>query len=425
MLLRPHGLVPGKRIGILTAVLLLVAVIFFLANPLIARNNGPFSPGRDGARITPEAPVVSGAPEPEPEPEPLPELPEAPRRIPSGPPRGVAFMYADDEGVVLSRERPSLESPDGRSSLMLQRDGNLVLRSRGADGASNILWSTGTGDGRPATLREVRIASAPDAHPVLRVSATINGKQSTLWHSDLLPACASQPKFNSTTASRRRLELTSTGRLSLSDACDIYAPPYEHEAARSLALVISGTYATNQSLCAQSLLAQGPFISVDVFAHVSYEGADDVKGKIEDELKACYGEELRAEVVSPASKAEEKYPGGDEDEQLGVCHGEIHGANTRLKSLYNVGRAWWEWSAQNGVQHDTVLALRADLESEAEVPRFRALDELRDTLVMMRSKDDGYTYCPRMTGGVGIGMPSPNAISHLPPLFISYLLDCC
>lgn len=411
MLFRPHGLVPGKRLAILTALFLLVALVFFLTNPPIARTQeGPFSPGRDGHRIRPAAPVASAPVElkPEPEPEPQPELPDAPERIPNGPGRGVGFTYADGEGVVLSKERPSLESPDGRSSLMLQSDGNLVLRSRDADGAPNILWSTGTGDRRAAASREVRIAPAPDGHPVLKVSATIDGKPSTLWHSDLLPACAAQPRSsNSTPAARRRLELTSAGRFSLSDACDIYTPPYERETARSLALLISGTYTANQSLCARPLVSQGPFASIDVFAYVSYKGADDVKGRIEDELKDCYGDDLRAAEVSPASEADEKYPGGDEDERLGVCHGEINGVNARLKGLHSVGRAWWEWSAENGVLHDSVLSLRADAGPEAEVPRFRALDELRDTLVMTRSGDAGYAYCPRMTGGVGIGMRSP------------------
>lgn len=397
MLCRPHGLLPGKRVAILTAVLFLVALAFFLSSPVISQDQEPFSGGRDGHRFGAVPPVTTAPVEP--------QLPEAPERIPSGPGRGVAFMYADVDGVVLSKERASLESPDGRSLLMLQRDGNLVLRLRDVDGAPNILWSTGTGDGRAATSRDVRIVPAPDGHLVLKVSATIDGKQSTLWHSDLLPDCASQTIVsNSTAASRRRLELTSAGRLSLSDACDIYVPPSEREATQSLALVISGAYRTNRTLCARALLSQARLSSVDVFAHVSYEGTADVKSKIEDELENCYGDELRAAVVRPVSELEEKYPGGEEDEKLGVCHGQVDGVSTRLKGLRDVGRMWWEWSAENGARHDTVLALRADGDSEVGVQRFRALDELHDKLIVAQSGDGDYAYCPRMTGGVGIGM---------------------
>lgn len=389
MLCRPHDLAGTRLIPLAAFLLLALTALFLSTRP---RAPPPFSPGRDG-KFAPTPTPATTAPVTTAPPEPL--LPLAPERTPVGGGRGVAFLYADEDGVVLSKKKATLESPDGRSSLMLQRDGNLVLRSLDADGAQNILWSTGTGDGQ-ATARTVRIVPAPNGHPVLKVSATVDGAPSTLWHSDLLPPCASQPSRNGTT---RRLELSSAGRLSLSGACDIYAPPSERRE-RSLAVLLSGTYTANQS-CARPLFAGTPFTSIDVFAHVSFEGANDTKGAIEDELKECYGEDLRAAVVRPADDAREAYPGGDGDEGLGACRDEMDEINTRLKELRDVGRVWWEWGAEEGVLHDTVLTLRADAEPR-EMPLFRAVDELMEKLVVVGSGDDGYAYCPRMTGGVAI-----------------------
>ena len=414
MLRCPNG-VPGKRLALLTGLLVLATLAFYLANPLFQRQDEPrFSPGRDGMR-----PLMTAAPEaPEPEPEPEALLPLAPERIPTSAARGTGFAYADEEGVLLSNKRPSLESPDGRSELILQRDGNLVLRSRDADGAPNIIWSAGTGDGHVASARDVRASRALDGHPILEVVATAaDGTRSTRWHSDLLPACASSGPSNST--ARPRLELTSAGRLTLSGVCEIHAPASEREYARSLALIVSGTYSTNRSLCAESLLAGAPFASVDVFAHVSFEGPDDMRGKIEDELRGCYGEELRAAVVRPAGELREKYRFTN-DTRLGVCKDEIDEVNARLRGLREAGKLWREWSAENGVPHDTVLAMRADGEAGAEVPQFRASGELRETLVVVRGQDDGYAYCPRMTGGVGIGKALPRRI----PSFFSLFLTC-
>ncbi|MBE3046597.1 hypothetical protein IMZ48_29520, partial [Candidatus Bathyarchaeota archaeon] len=143
-----------------------------------------------------------------------------------------------------------------------------------------------------------------------------------------------------------------------------------------------------------------------------FEGGDDLKGTIENELRGCYGDTLRASVVRPAEEAREAYPGDTGDEKLGACHEEMDDLNTRMRGLRDAGRAWWAWSAERGVLHDTVLALRADGEPTEMLP-FRVADELGDKLVVVRSAGDGYAYCPRMTGGVGVGTSSPYNISPL------------
>lgn len=391
-----HGLGLARRLLPPAVLLLLALTIFSLAR----RPAAPPTPlGRDGR------PPSNAAPTPAPKPEV--ELPLPPGRLPLGA-TGSSFVYPDGNGVLLSKERASLEAPDGRAALTLQRDGNLVLRARGADGALDVLWSTGTvdADGRAAS-RALSVASK-GGHPVLEVSATVEGKRDVTWHSDLLPSCASAPRArNGTAAVPGRLEISGAGRVTLTDVCDIHVPPSERTS-RALAVVVSGTVPEGGNVaCAMPLLADASFSSVDVFAHVLLEG-DDGAEAVEEDLRSCYGDALRSTTVR---RAEAPAAFNSTDELGAACAGELGGMDARLRNLRDAGRTWREWGAEKGVLHDTVLAVSADAEvGEGEAPRFRALEETGERVVDVGAGRG--LYCPRMTGGVG-----PGTFHRLPPPF--------
>ncbi|SPO00069.1 uncharacterized protein DNG_02921 [Cephalotrichum gorgonifer] len=428
MLCRWHGFIPGKRFAPVTILLLLALVVFFLSSPTQLPDLTSLPDLGDDVRIPkPGTPAVtSPASTVAVEPESEPELPLPPKRTPApGSTTSTSFIYPDPEGLVLSNKRPVLESPDGRSTLTLQRDGNLVLRSRGADGSPNILWSTGTGNPHAhAAGARVSITARAGDHMVLEVTAPIDGGEEVLWHSNLVPACTPHARTNSSsnTLHAGRLELSGSGRLTLAGACDLYVPTSEREESRSLAVILSGAY--KRGACAQIPLGYASFSAIDVFASVFFEDSDDgAKAGIEAELRGCYGDALRSVEVSPAPEAAEEDLDRHDGRELERCHEAVSGMSGRLESLYDAGRAWWEWSVRSGVLHDTVLAMRADVPfgREGEAPGFRALEELAGKLVVVRDPGAGYLFCPRMTGGVGIA--ASEYITYGTPASMSHYLN--
>lgn len=371
------------------AVLFLLALTIFSLTRRTTQLPAPPALGRDGRR--------PGETVPTPSPRPEPELPLPPGRLPLGA-TGASFVYPDENGVLLSKERSSLEAPDGAAALTLQRDGNLVLRARGADGALDVLWSTGTTDtnGRAAT-RALSVASK-NGHPVLEVSSTVGGERDVTWHSDLLSSCASAPRLrNDTMPVPERLEISGAGKLTLTDVCDIHVPTSERMS-RALAVVVSGVAAGGNVSCVMPLIADASFSSVDVFARVLAE-EDGKEEEVEGELRACYGDALRSTTVL---RAEAPASSSSTDETPGACAGELEGWDVRLKNLRDAGKTWWEWGAEKGILHDTILAVSADAKiGDGEPPRFRALEETGQKVV-----DVGVgrgLYCPRMTGAITPG----------------------
>lgn len=392
-----HALGLPRRLLPPAVFFLLAITVFTLFRPAPP----PLAPlGRDGRAPSNAAPTPAPRPEP--------ELPLPPGRTPLGA-TGASFAYPDEHGVLLSKERASLEAPDGSAALTLQRDGNLVLRARGADGALDILWSTGTSDADSRAATRVLSVASKNGRPVLEVSSTVGDKRDVTWHSDLLPSCASAPRpRNGTMPVPGRLEISGAGRLTLTDVCDVHVPASERTA-RALAVVVSGAVPRGEGVsCAMPLIADASFSSVDVFARVLLEGEDDKEG-VEAELRACYGDALRSTAVLRA----ETPPSDSTDETLGVCAEELEGTDARLKNLRDAGKTWWEWGAEKGILHDTVLAVSADAKiGEGKAPRFRALEETGEKVVDVGAGRG--LYCPRMTGGVAPG--TFYGFLHPPPL---------
>lgn len=381
--------------------LLLALTVFTLLRPAPP----PAPPlGRDGRAPSNAAPTPAPRPEP--------QLPLPPGRIPLAA-TAASFAYPDEHGVLLSKERASLEAPDGSAALTLQRDGNLVLRARGADGALDILWSTGTSDADSLAATRALSVASKNGRPVLEVSSTVRGERDVTWHSDLLPSCASAPRpRNGTVPVPGRLEISGAGRLTLTDVCDVHVPASERTE-RALAVVVSGVVPQGVNVsCAMPLIADASFSSIDVFARVLLEGEDDKEGVegVEGELRACYGDALRSTTILPA---EAPAPSSTADEP-GACAEELEGMDARLKNLRDAGKTWWEWGAEKGILHDTVLAVSADAKiGEGEAPRFRALEETGEKVVDVGAGRG--LYCPRMTGGV-----APGTFHGFPPPFTPF-----
>ncbi|KAM4057790.1 hypothetical protein HRG_009410 [Hirsutella rhossiliensis] len=224
------------------------------------------------------------------------------------------------------------------------------------------------------------------------------------------------------------LELSDSGRLRITGICDLYVPPSEHQANRSLAVIVAGLYRTNAECCRtqmQALIANhGAFARVDVFAYMLYTD-DDInihnrsRDSIEAAVRECYGPHLRRVEVYSHSEIEEDFPGG-ETAMLEPCGSKLRRLNNQLKTVDQAGRLWRQWAIENGFMHDTVLRLRPDtgFRSPADPP-FWSVEELgTSNLVLPHPAGMHYYYCPRMSGRVGVGSTdqiaygSPAAMGH-------------
>ncbi|KXH46350.1 hypothetical protein CSIM01_11742 [Colletotrichum simmondsii] len=334
-----------------------------------------------------------------------------------------AALTPDADGVLLSAGTPIFTSPSGRHALVLQDDGDLVLNRVDDDGSSHAVWWTATGDlhkgGRTVILENKQ------GHVRIVLNAMLKNTWTTVWHSDLEPACKktqggimgrSEDGGSQTIAKLKRssgqLELSDTGRLSIPGLCDLYVPPSEREKERSLAVIIAGLYRTNHVTCKthmSELIADHPaFSRIDVFAYMLYEPGDvDVfnrtKESIEANLRECYGSHLRSVDVLPVSETEVEYPGGTEAMAATPCGERLGRLNNQLRTVSLAAERWWSWSVTNGYTHDTVLRIRPDTSLWAR-PQFKTLEELGpNTLILPHPRGEHYFYCARMSGRVGVG----------------------
>ncbi|KAH0427351.1 hypothetical protein CcaCcLH18_09734 [Colletotrichum camelliae] len=328
-----------------------------------------------------------------------------------------SILTPDEDGVLLSAGSPVFTSPNGRYSLVLQPDGDLVLSHNDLDGSAHALWWTDTGDkhsgGRTVTVEK------KDGHVRLVVNAMLKNTWVTVWHSDLLTMCKNAAadveggalvKKSGGGGARGHLELSNDGKLTLAGACDLRIPPDHREKSRSLAVIVAGLYRTNHVTCKTHMehLVDGhpSFTKIDVFAYMLYEPADtDVHGRtkesIEAELRACYGTHLRSVDVVPVAEAEVEYPGG-EAAMLLPCGDRLRRLNNQLRTVSLAAQRWWAWTVANGFTHDTVMRIRPDTSFWAR-PGFKSLEDLGDALVLPHPKGEHYFYCARMKGSVGVG----------------------
>jgi hypothetical protein len=358
-------------------------------------------------------------------------MPESPYRYssptsnsaskPDGP-ESANILAPDEHGIFLSNRRPTFSSPNGAYLLTLQASGDLML-THNVDGRSLPLWWTGTGD-RTQRGHNVSLAFNWAGDTVVVVGALLDDSWSTVWHSDLEPACR-QRKLSQADANRgdlaqtisvgasTQLELSDSGRLRITGVCDLHIPARERNKERSLAVIVAGLYRTHNVTCnthMQSFIKKhSAFSRIDVFAYMLYEAADlDVYGRtpgsIEAAVRECYGPYLRTIEVERASKVEEEYPGG-ELAMLQPCGTKLRRLNNQLKTLDSAARIWWDWTVENGFLQDTVLRIRPDTEFWGrKAPEFWGLEELgENTLVLPHPHREHYFYCARMSGRVGIG----------------------
>uniref|UniRef100_L2FR27 Bulb-type lectin domain-containing protein n=1 Tax=Colletotrichum fructicola (strain Nara gc5) TaxID=1213859 RepID=L2FR27_COLFN len=324
-----------------------------------------------------------------------------------------SILTPDEDGVLLSAGSPVFTSPNGRYSLVLQPDGDLVLSHNDLDGSAHALWWTDTGD-KHSGGRTV-IVEKKGGHVRMVVNAMLKNTWVTVWHSDLLTMCKNQaaPEGGALVkkgGARGSLELSNDGKLTLAGACDLRIPPDHREKSRSLAVIVAGLYRTNHVTCKTHMehLVDGhpSFTKIDVFAYMLYEPADvDVHGRtkesIEAELRACYGTHLRSVDVVPVAEAEVEYPGG-EAAMLLPCGDRLRRLNNQLRTVSLAAQRWWAWTVANGFTHDTVMRIRPDTSFWAR-PGFKSLEELGDALVLPHPKGEHYFYCARMKGSVGVG----------------------
>ncbi|GKT42424.1 uncharacterized protein ColSpa_02605 [Colletotrichum spaethianum] len=335
-----------------------------------------------------------------------------------------AILSPDADGVLLSAGTPVFTSPSGRYSLILQDDGDLVLSRMEEDGTAHPVWWTGTGDMHSGG-RTVVVEKQKD-HFRIVLNAMLKNKWTTVWHSDLEPACKIQKngiiwrdESDSHSQSTGMLELTAgqlelsdLGRLSIAGLCDLYVSPKEREKERSLAVIVAGLYRTNHMTCKThmtNLIADhSSFARIDVFAYVLFEPADvnvfnRTKESIQAELRECYGSHLRSVDVVPVEEEEEDYPGGQEAMEATPCGKKLRRLNNQLKTVAQAAEKWWAWSIANGFIHDTVLRIRPDTSLRAK-PEFKSLEALgQNTLVLPHPHGEHYFYCARMCGRVSVG----------------------
>ncbi|PKS09448.1 hypothetical protein jhhlp_004064 [Lomentospora prolificans] len=346
----------------------------------------------------------------------------------------------DEAGILLSSVQHQISSPNGEYALQLGENGNLVLGHRAPQGALQPLWWTGTGDGRTRRNYDVSISLSEDSRSILEVSVQEAGHRQIVWHSDLHPACKLQALSNDTASEESRskgcLKLSNVGRLTLSNTCDLYKPPFYLESPPSLAVIVAGLYRTNNITCethSKALFSHQAFTSVDVFAFIVYEDRDvryhnRTKSSIEGNIRQCYGERLKAVTVVATSDIEEAFPGSQEDADLEPCRRKVRRLNNQLKTLYEASRMWWAWAIEHGVLHDAVLRIRPDTNFYGgETLEFRDLNSLgHNRLVLVQPSGERYFYCPRITGHVGIGPSdqiaygSPSAMSHYLQMYTSF-----
>ncbi|TIC96198.1 hypothetical protein CH35J_008637 [Colletotrichum higginsianum] len=335
-----------------------------------------------------------------------------------------AVLSPDVDGILLSAGTPFFSSPSGRHALVLQDDGDLVLNRVDADGSSHPLWWTGTGDKHKGG--RILYVDKQKGHIRIVLNAMLKNTWTTIWHSDLEPACrkansgivkrdgeSNQPQ--STGMLERepgQLELSDNGRLSIAGMCDLYVAPREREKERSLAVIVAGLYRTNHVTCKthmDKLVANHPsFSRIDVFVYALFEPADvdlfkRTKESIEAELRECYGSHLRSVDVLPVDRVEIDFPGGKNATAATPCKGKLRRLNNQLKTVSLAAQQWWAWSIANGYIHDTILRIRTDT-SFWERPEFKSLEELgQNTLVLPHPRGEHYFYCARMSGRVSVG----------------------
>ncbi|KAF9879432.1 hypothetical protein CkaCkLH20_02975 [Colletotrichum karsti] len=356
-------------------------------------------------------PTKSSTPVAEPVPVPQTPLPEA---TDADVDVQAAVLSPDEDGILLSVGNPIFTSPNGRYTLALQPDGDLVLSYYQIDGTAHPLWWTGTGD-RHSGGRTVAVEKHK-GHVRLVVNAMLKNTWVTVWHSDLEPKCknpggivqARDASLLEKTSSH--LELSNDGKLTLAGVCDLRVPPSHHEKDRSLAVIVAGLYRTNHVTCKthmEQLINDHPaFSRIDVFAYMLYEQADiDVHGRtpesIEAQLRECYGTHLRSVDVVPVAEAEEEYPGGKEA-MFAPCGDRLRRLNNQLRTVSLAAQKWWAWTVTNGFTHDTVLRIRPDTSFWGR-PEFKTLEEMGDALILPHPKGEHYFYCARMRGSVGVG----------------------
>ncbi|KAF6818310.1 hypothetical protein CSOJ01_01951 [Colletotrichum sojae] len=390
------------------------ALILFLASAALVLQPD-WHAATSGLRV-PGMPKASPTLEPLMPTMPATETPDDAMATPATPPTDTkvmtAVLHSDEDGILLSAGNPVFVSPNGRYSLALQPDGDLVL-SHVVDSVSRPVWWTSTGDHHTGG-RTVGVESH-NGHLRLVIKAVLKNTWVTVWHSDFEPACNNaRPKRDgeaSQTQNTGQLELSDDGQLTLTGACDLYVPAAEREKERSLAVIVAGLYRTNNRACKthmDHIVEDHPaFSRIDVFAYVLFEPADiyvhkRTRESIEAELRECYGAHLRSVDVVPVAEAEVAYPGGPEA-MLAPCGERLTRLNNQLRTVWLAAQKWWAWSVTNGFKHDTVLRIRPDTSFWAR-PEFQSLEKLGNTLVLPHPKGEHYFYCARMSGNVGVGV---------------------
>lgn len=333
------------------------------------------------------------------------------------------IIPADDGGVLLSSSNVStttFASPNRAYTLKLRPDGDLVL-THNDDAGSHPVWSTGTGDNHAKGGHKVVFTTDVEGHTRMELRRKKKDEDwHIVWHSDLDPICkrtgvgedGKHHKGSHDAHSTRQFVLSDNGTLRIAGLCNLYTPPSQQNKQRSLAVLVSGLYRTNNVTCytqVKNLIQDHPsFKRVDVFARILYEDKDLTElnrtaESIEAEVKDCYGKYLKTVTVVPAAEAEEDYPGGSEA-MLQPCGDKLRRLNNQLKTIDAAARDWWAWTVKQGFTHDTILRIRPDtLFHGSDKPMFLSLEDLRNSVILPHPKNEHYFYCPRMSGAVGVG----------------------
>lgn len=330
-------------------------------------------------------------------------------------------------GVLLGAEvRREIASPDRSYLFELEDDGNIALyRNISWDGGNNkhLMWSFGTGNIEKNVENIMRLSDDGTVSVIGLIKHEVNHvDERLLWHSNLLPDCKA-PKNPPAPDSVPSFNITSKGEIIINGRCKLFTPPAQ--SAGKLALLVSGLYRTNRMTCKSHVdyIAKNPAAeSVDIFVYVLYEDWDAHDGesakKLEDEIRACYGPNLRTLTVKSVPEVSEQYPGAIPSR----CGQKLNRLQSQLKTLHLGGMEWWNWSVKKGVKHDTVLRIRTDHEFFGDtLPKFKPLDQLKGNELVMPPIVAGgsgapfprfrHWFCSNPFGGMDVGMCFSSPIS--------------